>query len=249
MAEFHTIKAQLYDNLLTEDPNDFTARVHSEKSLGIADVCKTAVSRGGADISAKAMEHAVCLFLAEMAYRLQDGFSVNTGYFNVAPRIMGVFNGPSERFDRAKHRLSFDFKQGGLIRKGLENIQVQITGVAKQTNLIARFYDVASETENEFISNGGQFVIEGARIKIMGDSPDCGLYVTPLADPDAAVKVAARNLAVNSPSKIVGVMPQNLYQNPGGEYKISVKTQFGSNVSKLLKDVRTVEFDRILTAA
>jgi hypothetical protein len=37
------------------------------------------------------MEHAVGLFLAEMAYRLQDGFSVNTGYFNVAPRIMGVF--------------------------------------------------------------------------------------------------------------------------------------------------------------
>jgi hypothetical protein len=248
MAEFHTIKAQLYDNLLTENPNDFTARVVSEKSLGIADVCKTAVSRGGADITAKAMEHAVGLFLAEMAYRLQDGFAVNTGYFNVAPRIMGVFNSATERFDRAKHRLSFDFKQGGLIRKGLENIEVQITGVAKQANVIARFFDVASETENEFITNGGQFVIEGVRIKIAGEDPACGVYITPLAEPEAAVKISARSLAVNSSSKIVGALPQ-LYQNPGGEYKISVKTQFGANSGKLLKEARAVEFDRILTAA
>jgi hypothetical protein len=45
------------------------------------------------------------------------------------------------------------------------------------------------------------------------------------------------------------VLPANLYQNPGGEYKISVKSQFGTNAGRLLKDVRTVEFDRILTAA
>jgi hypothetical protein len=32
MAELHTIKAQLYDNALTENPNDFIARVTSERS-------------------------------------------------------------------------------------------------------------------------------------------------------------------------------------------------------------------------
>jgi hypothetical protein len=59
MAEFHKIKAQLYDNLLTENPNDFSAGVTSESSLSVADVCKTAITRGGADITAAAMEHAV----------------------------------------------------------------------------------------------------------------------------------------------------------------------------------------------
>ena len=34
----HTIKAYLYDNLLTPDPNDFTARVSSERSLSVAEI-------------------------------------------------------------------------------------------------------------------------------------------------------------------------------------------------------------------
>jgi len=72
MAELHTIKAQLYDNALTENPNDFIAKAVSEKSLGVADICQSAVKRGGADISAAAMEHAVNLWLKEMAYRLCD---------------------------------------------------------------------------------------------------------------------------------------------------------------------------------
>ncbi len=56
MAILHTIKAALYDNALTENPNDFTARVQSERSLNVKDICESAATRGGADISAAAME-------------------------------------------------------------------------------------------------------------------------------------------------------------------------------------------------
>jgi len=55
MAYLHKIKASLHDNVLTEDPNDFIARVAAEKSLSIEDVCQSAADRGGADISASAM--------------------------------------------------------------------------------------------------------------------------------------------------------------------------------------------------
>ena len=78
MAEFtHSIKAYLYDNVLTDNPNDLIARVSSERSLSIKDICQSAVARGGADISAAAMEHAVNLWLKEMGYRLCDVFSAN----------------------------------------------------------------------------------------------------------------------------------------------------------------------------
>ncbi|MDR3329294.1 MAG: hypothetical protein LBS63_04205, partial [Prevotellaceae bacterium] len=70
MATLHTIKAHLYENALTADPNDYVARVCSERSLGVKDICESAVARGGADVSSAAMEHAVSLFLKEMGYRL-----------------------------------------------------------------------------------------------------------------------------------------------------------------------------------
>jgi hypothetical protein len=74
----HRIKAYLYDNLLTtESDHDYIARVISEQSLSIRDICIAAESRGGASLSASAMEHAVNLWLKEMAYQLCDGYSIN----------------------------------------------------------------------------------------------------------------------------------------------------------------------------
>ena len=77
----HQIRVNLYENFLTENPNDFSAKVISEKTLNVKEICKTAVNRGGAPSTAEAMEHNVTLFLKEMAYQLMDGYSVNTGYF------------------------------------------------------------------------------------------------------------------------------------------------------------------------
>ncbi len=46
----HRIKANLYENVLTEDANDYLARVSSERTLSITDICSSAVNRGGADV-------------------------------------------------------------------------------------------------------------------------------------------------------------------------------------------------------
>lgn len=63
MPILHKIKAYLYDNFLTKDnPNDYTARTSSEHSLSVKDVCEAAVTRGGADVTAAAMQHATDLF-------------------------------------------------------------------------------------------------------------------------------------------------------------------------------------------
>jgi len=41
----HKIKAYLYDNVLTKDnPNDFTARTVSERSLSVEDICNAAAA-------------------------------------------------------------------------------------------------------------------------------------------------------------------------------------------------------------
>jgi hypothetical protein len=65
-AILHRINTWLFPNALTtENPNDFTARGSSEKSLNVRQVCEAAVARGGADVSAAAMNHAVELWLKE----------------------------------------------------------------------------------------------------------------------------------------------------------------------------------------
>jgi hypothetical protein len=105
----HYIKAYLYDNPLTDNPDDYVARVSSERSLAIEDICESCVTRGGADISSASMQHGVNLFLKEMAYQLCDGYFVNTGYFTASPLVKGVFNNPANTFDPARHNILFQF--------------------------------------------------------------------------------------------------------------------------------------------
>jgi hypothetical protein len=96
-AILHRIKAWLYDNALTtEDPNDFTARVRSEKSLNVRQMCEAAVARGGLDVSAAVLTQAVESILKAMEHQLCAGHSVNAGGFlsnirNEAPPKLPVF--------------------------------------------------------------------------------------------------------------------------------------------------------------
>ena len=237
----HTIKAYLYDNLLTPDPNDFTARVSSERSLSVADICHSAATRGGADVSDAAMSHAVELFLKEMAYRLCDGFAVNTGYFTAMPVVRGVFLNPNETFDPQRHTLQFQFTQGELMRREIEDVEVEIMGVAETGLYIGQVEDMKSRTVNEVLTPGFNLRVTGTKLRVVGDKPGVGIFFRETAT-NTATKVDEADIVVNNPSELMIIIPAL----PAGTYQLEVTTQYSTG-NKLLKEVRSAVFDRPLT--
>jgi hypothetical protein len=237
---FHKIKAQLYENVLTENPNDFIARVVSEKSLTIGEVARAAVRRGGADIPAEAMEHAVTLFLREMAYHLCDGYSINTGYFTAQPTIRGVFTKAQNQFDRDKHSVLFDLHAGSLLRKELENVEVEIVGFAAASLYIIQVLDVKSGSIDDLLTPNRPLKIAGSKIKIAGDNSDNGIYFVS-QETGKRTKVDLSDIVTNNPSEVIVVIPDLT----SGEYKIEVVTQYGSG--NLLKEAKTTVFEQALT--
>ena len=239
----HTIKAYLHDNLLTDNPNDLSARVNSERSLSIDDICKSAVTRGGADVSAAAMKHAVELFLKEMGYRLCDGFSINTGYFTASPSIRGVFDSPNEGFNPQKHSVLFQFNQGSALRSELSAVTVEILGVAESGAFIGQVTDVKSGTVNDLLTPDRNLKITGSKIKIAGETPgETGVYFINQATQDV-IKVPESDIVTNNPSEVIVVIPELI----AGEYKLQIVTQYSSG--KNLKEARTLLFDKILTVS
>lgn len=237
----HTIKAYLYDNLLTPDPNDFTARVSSERSLSVADICHSAATRGGADVSDAAMSHAVELFLKEMAYRLCDGFAVNTGYFTAMPVVRGVFLNPNETFDPQRHTLQFQFTQGELMRREIEDVEVKIMGVAETGLYIGQVEDIKSRTVNEVLTPGFNLRVTGTKLRVVGDKPGVGIFFRETAT-NTATKVDEGDIVINNPSELMIIIPAL----PAGTYQLEVTTQYSTG-NKLLKEVRSAVFDRPLT--
>ncbi|MGE4512557.1 MAG: DNA-binding domain-containing protein [Chryseobacterium sp.] len=237
----HRIKAYLYDNTLTKDnSNDFTARTVSERSLNVQQICQAAVSRGGADISASSMEHATELFLKEMAYQLCDGFSVNTGYFTASTTIRGVFDSPSETFNKDKHSIIFQFNQGEKLRAEIPNIEVNILGVAESSAVILQVTDVKSGSVNDLLTPGRNLKIVGSKIKVAGDDASVGVYFVEVTT-QARTKVDSSDIVINNPSEIILVIPELA----AGTYNLEVVTQYGGGT--LLKDSRMATLDKILT--
>ncbi|WP_294304352.1 DNA-binding domain-containing protein [uncultured Chryseobacterium sp.] len=241
MPILHKIKAYLYDNYLTKDnPDDFIARTISERSLNVKQICESAANRGGADVSAAAMEHATELFLKEMAYQLCDGYSVNTGYFTASTNIRGVFDSPSETFNPQKHSILFQFNQGEKLRSEIPNIEINILGTADATSSILQVKDVKSGTVNDILTPGRNLKISGSKIKLAGDNAANGIFFTDAAT-QTRTAVDASDIVVNNPSELIVVIPAL----SAGTYTLEVVTQFAQG--SLLKEPRTAGFDKVLT--
>jgi hypothetical protein len=248
MAVLHTIKAWLYENLLTEDAKDLSARVSAERALSVRDVCRSAVERGGADINAAAMEHAVELFHQEMAYRLCDGFSVNTGWYNASTHVKGVFSSPVEAFDPAKHTLTVEFRQGAELRRDLGRVSVDVLGKADSGFFVAELTDLRTGSVNDLLTPGRNARIAGGKIKVDGDGGEatpgvCGVYFVNEADGER-YKVDQADMVENQNAHLLIVIPAL----PAGTYRLEVTTQYMGG-GKLLKAPRTAVFDRLLTVA
>jgi hypothetical protein len=242
MAILHKIKAYLYDNLLTKDnPNDYIARTVSERSLGVKQICEAAVNRGGADVSAAAMEHAVELFLKEMAYQLCDGYSVNTGYFTANTNIRGVFDSPTESFNTAKHNILFQFNQGEKLRAEIPNIEVNILGVADASAMILQVTDVKSGSVNDLLTPDKNLKISGNKIRVAGDNPANGIFFVDTAT-QSRTAVEASDIVVNNPSEVIVIIPSL----KAGTYTLEIVTQYTSG-NNLLKEPRTAAFEKTLT--
>lgn len=236
----HRVKAYLYDNPLTEKPDDYTARVSSERSLDINQICESAASRGGADISSSAMQHGVSLFMKEMAYLLCDGYSVNTGYFTASPLIKGVFSNSQETFNAEKHALLFQFNQGDILRGELSSVEIEIMGVADTALNILQVTDVKTGSVNDLLTPNRDLKINGSKIKVSGEKEVNGVYFVNQTS-DESTKVDPSDIVTNNPSELIIVIPELA----AGTYKLQVTTQF--NRPALFKEPRTVIFDKVLT--
>ena len=237
----HLIEVKLHKNHLTENPDDLTARVVTDITVDVADICKSAVSRAKAPTTIEAMEHNVGLFLKEMSYLMLDGYSVNTGYFVANVQIRGAFSNPNEKFDPGKHSILFRFNQGILLRKEIPNVKVNVTGMADTGIDISHVVDSKTGSVNDLLTPGGTLKIRGGKLKIVGDNPLVGVFFED--ESVNMIQVPENDIIVNNPAELIIQIPALT----SGAYKLVIRNQFAAG--RLLKEPRATVFDKTLTVA
>jgi hypothetical protein len=244
MANLTTTDAviiELFDNPLTANPDDRYGRVINVASVNTDTLIKRAIENGfnGNAESMKASDNAI---KAEAVKAITHGEIVHYGLGHVILEVEGVFEGNDTQWNPEKHKLVAVITTDKELRELLKTTPTKIIGLAPDKAAIVSVIDVVSGKTNEVLTPSGMVIIKGSRIRIEGDKPGVGLFLTEQAS-QTATQIPASAIGINDPSKIVFNVPAAL---AAGDYLMSIVTQFGSNKKQLLNEPRTITLNKVL---
>jgi hypothetical protein len=230
----HRIRIKLHQSNLPQAKGAFYPRTDSEAELSIDDVSASAVKRGGVTGSRRDFSRHVHEFFDELAYLICDGFAVNTEYFSIYPVVKKLFKSEYEAYNSKNHQISFRFRAHEPLRRLAKFIDIEVEDQKNSIGRIERYTGEPGMADGT-LAPGDFFSLEGFKIKVTGDSPDCGIWFVSKADPSRRYKVN-RKFFVNTSRKVAGIVPSL----PVGEYMVEAVTQYTVG-GKNLKEPRTVK--------
>ncbi|MDR1095688.1 MAG: DUF4469 domain-containing protein [Spirochaetaceae bacterium] len=234
--EFHQLFVELVENFLpaAKKKGRFFARSATFRTVKKEDLAAFIVERRGTKWKYAELVDAFDLFCREICFQLCDGYAVNVGdLFLLYPHIKGMFTSLTKGIAGDEHKLTFHFRILRALYEAAEHIKINVKGLAGSGAFIDTFTDVKTELVNQKVTVGGQFVIEGGKVKIDGPDPKNGIRFVTMEVPTASSKVI-EPLAVNLPHQIIGIIP-DLPQ--GRPMRIEICTQYSSSTT-LLKEPR-----------
>ena len=244
MANLTTTDAviiELFDNPLTENPNDRYGRVVNLASIN-EDILIARAIANGFNGNAASMK-AVCEALKQEAVKaVVRGEIVHYGLGHVVLDVEGSFIGDEPQWNPEKHKLVAAITTTKDLRETLKKTPVNIRGMASNHAAILTVTDVATGKVNEVLTPGGMANIMGSRIKIDGDKPEVGLFLDN-QNTQGRIQVPATAIGLNDPSKVMFVVPTDL---AAGDYLMVIVTQFGGTSTRLLNEPRTITFNHVL---
>jgi hypothetical protein len=232
---------ELYDNPLTERPDDRYGRVVNVASINEDTLIERAIGNGF-NGNAASMKAACEALKQEAVKAIVRGEIVHYGLGHVVLDVEGSFTGDEPQWNPEVNKLVATITTTKELREALKKTPVNIRGMASNHAAILTVTDVATGKVNEVLTPGGMANVIGSRIKIDGDKPEVGLFLNN-QDTQEYIQIPATAIGLNDPSKVMFVAPAGL---TAGDYLMSIVTQVGSNTTTLLNQPRTITFNHIL---
>ena len=234
-----TLNVDLYDNIMTEQKGDYTGRARITGSLHNKEIAARIIKER-TEYRQETIENILDLADQKKVEAIAEGKSVVDGVGQYIVTVRGSFLGENAQFDATKHSLGVSYTPGQLLRDQLKAVKVICNGLAQTGPVINSITDSVTKSISQVITSGGPVVISGSNIKILGDDPSVGIYLT--KDEEGAVPLKVSVIVHNAPSQLTIMLPAI---EAGKLYALSITTQYsGSN--KALKTPRSYRFPILL---
>ena len=215
------IQYALFENHVTSDPNDYAGIVQISGSADGDDLVQDIIDQGSTVTKPDVLAVTADLLLA-VRRRLEMGQRVN--YFGMSeffPRVKGVFNGPTDPWDQARHRVDVGSNPGIELREAVRaGATVQRVEAVKPSPNLIEYFDFGSDTANDQVTVGSAGKISGSRLKFAAATADEGIYFVATAGGETKVSM----VTYNKPGRLDFLVPATLVP---GTYNLEVRARMG----------------------
>ncbi len=199
----------LKKNNLVPDPSSYCAVIRSRGPFTTKDIiheiCRRGSTVGEADVAA-----VLSLLYVVILDAVLEGRKVITdiGIFHAG--IRGVFTGPDDSFERARHTVGACVSSSARMRRDLASeARVQKKAPVILSPLPVQLLDVATGAVNSLITPGNMAILSGRRLKFDPLNDKEGIF---LAGDSGEIRIA--DVGINQPAQLVFQVPAGL--EPGG---------------------------------
>ena len=221
-----SIKYALFENHLTTDPSDYAAQVQVTDSVDLDAIAQRMIDQGSTVTKADILAVLEDVIKASEGYLL-DGFRVNFGGLcDLYPRLRGVFDGITDSYDPARHRVDVGASPGIRVRNTVrDNATIEKVETIKKAPALLEYFDLASGEINGTVTAGTIGTINGHRLKFDSGAADEGVYFIAATGPAVETKVTA--IQKNKPGQLVFLVPT---LGPAATYYLEVRARFGNDL-------------------
>jgi len=237
-----SIKYALFENHVTSDPNDYAAVVQITDSADGDDLVQDIIDQGSTVTKADILAVTADLKLA-LQRRIEMGQRVS--YFGMSeyfPRVKGVFIGPTDTWDPARHKVDVGSNPGSELREAVRvgATPERVEAVKPSPNLI-EYFDFGSDTANDQVTVGNVGRISGSRLKFDTAAADEGIYFVATAGGETKVTM----VTYNKPGRLDFLVPATLVP---GTYNLEVRARQGEPpAGPDNRELRVGRLDAVLT--
>jgi hypothetical protein len=211
------IQYVLYQNNLSDDPNDYMARIRARGTIDLEGVIEHMIRYEGSTASMGDALSTLEDFFSAIENLLLLGFNVVTPSANYHLGMKGTFDGEDDVFDPDRHQVVCNISTGVRLRRTLrKGVQVNKILVDLPGPRPLVYTDTNSGTRNSVLTPGGIGKLTGDRLKFDPDDPEVGIFFASAGD-ETRVEFVSESL----PTKVHFLVPEL----PPGDYTLLARTR------------------------
>lgn len=242
MAKLTTkLNVSLYDNPLTPEKDDYTAKVQLNGTLTNEQIANEIVAER-TEYRADTILNILNISDEIKRTRLASGYAINDGVSQMYPAVSGRFVGAGAQFDSALHSVGVTMVASSALRTAMAQTKVVVQNIAAVGPVINKVLDVYSGKENSIITPNRSLKIFGQRLRVVGDNAAVGVWFITADESATRTRVSDREVVDNNPSQLTVTVPALT----AGDYYVEVVTQ-SSTGQVLLKEPRSYRYELALT--